>query len=135
MNLRPILACVGMLAMLSACETFENIKDSMGMGGNEKYVVYFKSNSTRLTEKSEGTLFDAMQAIREKKIEKVRIVAYTDSKGNRKYNQQLSMKRAKSIRKRLKKAGAKTIEVAGGGMAKATETGAQARRAEIFFVQ
>ena len=103
------------------------------MGESDKYVVYFKSNSTNLTEESEGTLFDVMQAIRSEKVKKIRIVAYTDSKGNARYNQQLSMRRANSVKNRLEKSGAKSIDIAGAGMAKVGEVAHKARRAEIFF--
>ena len=74
-----------------------------------------------------------MQAIRSEKVKKVRIVADTDSKGNARYNQQLSMRRADSVKQRLNKSGAKSIDVAGAGMAKVDEASHTARRAEIFF--
>jgi outer membrane protein OmpA-like peptidoglycan-associated protein len=102
---------------------------------DKKYVVYFQSNSTALTESSEGTLYDVMQKIRQDKVEKVRVVAYTDSKGSPKYNQQLSMRRAESIKKRLSTSGADAIDVAGAGETAGADSvsGEKARRAEIFL--
>lgn len=137
MRFKFILASLGMLFALGACESMSEfggkMKSMAGIGDSEKYVVYFKSNSTTLTEDSEGTLFDVMQAIRSEKVKKVRIVAYTDSKGNARYNQQLSMRRANSVKHRLEKSGAKSIDIAGAGMAKVGEAPHKARRAEIFF--
>jgi outer membrane protein OmpA-like peptidoglycan-associated protein len=141
MKLKSIIACLGMLGILAACDTMSEyggkMKEMVKWDGNDKYVVYFKSNSTALTNNSESTLTEAMQAIREDKVQKVRIVAYTDSKGSLRYNQQLSMRRAESIKKRLENAGAGSIEVAGAGEASGgnAETGEKARRAEIQLVK
>ena len=137
MRLKSILASLVMVFALGACESMSEfggkMKSMAGMDDSNKYVVYFKSNSTNLTEESEGTLFDVMQAIRAEKVKKVRIVAYTDNKGNARYNQQLSMRRANSVKDRLESSGAKSIDIAGAGMAKPNEAPHKARRAEIFF--
>ncbi len=137
MRLKFIIASLGLLFALGACESMSEfggkMKSMAGMDDSNKYVVYFKSNSTNLTEESEGTLFDVMQAIRAEKVKKVRIVAYTDSKGNPRYNQQLSMRRANSVKDRLESSGVKSIDIAGAGIAKSHEVPQKARRAEIFF--
>ena len=154
MNCKAIIAATGMLALLGACDTMSewgnNVSDSMSeFGGKvksaftgdeaqqDKYVVYFKSNSTSLTKSSEDTLNKAMGAIQEDKIGKARVVAYTDSRGSLKYNQQLSMRRAESIKQKLSKAGVGSVEVAGAGEAPAADnaSGEQARRAEIYLMR
>jgi outer membrane protein OmpA-like peptidoglycan-associated protein len=154
MNFKAIVAATGMLALLGACDTMSewgnNVSDSMSeLGGTvksaftsdnakqDKYVVYFKSNSTSLTESSEDTLLKAMSAIKEDKVGKARVVAYTDSRGSLKYNQQLSMRRAESIKQKLSQGGVDSVEVAGAGKAPAGEaaSGEQARRAEIYLIK
>ena len=87
MNCKAIIAATGMLALLGACDTMSewgnNVSDSMSeFGGKvksaftgdeaqqDKYVVYFKSNSTSLTKSSEDTLNKAMGAIQEDKVPK-----------------------------------------------------------------
>ena len=154
MNFKTILAATSMLALLGACDTMSewgnNVSDSMSeFGGKvktaftadeakqDKYVVYFKSNSTKLTESSEDTLTKAMSAIKEDKVAKARVVAYTDSRGSLKYNQQLSMRRAESIKQKLSAGGVDSVEVAGAGKVPADEaaSGEQARRAEIYLMK
>lgn len=154
MNCKAIIAATGMLALLGACDTMSqwgnNVSDSMSEFGGKvksaftgdeaeqgKYVVYFKSNSTSLTKPSEETLNKAMDAIKEDKVGKARVVAYTDSRGSLKYNQQLSMRRAESIKQKLSTAGVGSVEVAGAGEAPATDnaSGEKARRAEIYLMK
>jgi OOP family OmpA-OmpF porin len=102
-----------------------------------KYVVYFKSNSTTLTQGSEGTLSDAMKAIQDEKVAKARVVAYTDNRGSMRYNQQLSMRRAESIKQKLSGAGLSDVEVAGAGEVAGGDggSGESARRAEIYLIK
>lgn len=139
MKVRMILFSIATLTLLGACQTMSEYGDKMkgwvALEEDKKYVVYFRSNSTALTESSEGTLYDVMQQIRQDKVENVRVVAYTDSKGSPKYNQQLSMRRAESIKKRLSTSGADAIEVAGAGETDdaSSVSGEKARRAEIFL--
>ena len=141
MKLKTIIACLGMLGILAACDTMSEygskMKEMVRWDGDDKYVVYFKSNSTALTANSENTLTEAMDAIRKDKVQKVRIVAYTDNKGSLRYNQQLSMRRAESIKKRLAGSGAGNIEVSGAGEVPSDDgaSGEKARRAEILLVK
>ena len=141
MKLKTIIACLGMLGLLAACDTMSEygnkMKEMVTWEGDDKYVVYFRSNSTALTANSENTLTEAMDAIRKDKVQKVRIVAYTDNKGSVRYNQQLSMRRAESIKKRLANTGADNIEVSGAGEISGSDapTGEKARRAEIMLVK
>jgi outer membrane protein OmpA-like peptidoglycan-associated protein len=155
MRIKTLAAAAAMLALLGACDTMSEfggkVSDSMSEFGttvkgaftsepaadNKKYVVYFKSNSTALTETSEDTLSQALGAVQQDKVGKARVVAYTDSRGSPKYNQQLSMRRAESIRQKLSGAGVSSVEVAGAGEAPdgATATGDSARRAEIYLIK
>ena len=141
MKLKTIIACLGMFGLLAACDTMSEygnkMKEMVTWEGDDKYVVYFRSNSTALTANSENTLTEAMEAIRKDKVQKVRIVAYTDNKGSVRYNQQLSMRRAESIKKRLANTGADNIEVSGAGETSGNDapTGEKARRAEIMLVK
>ena len=143
-----------MLALLGACDTMSEYGNKMSESMSEfgssvknaftsdeaegtKYVVYFKSNSTDLTSGSEDTLSDAMKAIRDQKVGKARVVAYTDSRGSPRYNQQLSERRAESIKQKLSSAGLGAVEVAGAGEVKGAgeASGESARRAEIYLIK
>lgn len=154
MKINAIVASVGILALLGACDTMSEygskMSDTMSDWGSSvksafssdetqdgKYVVYFKSNSTDLTQDSESTLSNAMKTIQDKKVEKARVVAYTDNRGSLKYNQQLSMRRAESIKQKLSSAGISSVEVSGAGETKdgSDASGASARRAEIYLIQ
>jgi outer membrane protein OmpA-like peptidoglycan-associated protein len=154
MKIKTLAAAAAMLALLGACDTMSEVGgkvlNSMSEFGTtvksaftsdqpagQKYVVYFKSNSTTLTESSESTLSQALSAIQQDKVGKARVVAYTDSRGSPKYNQQLSMRRAESIKQKLSGAGVGSVEVAGAGEVPATEaaSGEIARRAEIYLIK
>jgi OmpA-OmpF porin, OOP family len=154
MKIKAIVASVGMLALLGACDTMSEyghkMSDSMSELGSSvksafvsddgegtKYVVYFKSNSTDLTQGSQEAMSDAMKTVQEGKVGKARIVAYTDNRGSLKYNQQLSMRRAESIKQKLSSAGLSSVEVSGAGEVKSGSdaTGESARRAEIYLIK
>ena len=154
MKIKAIVASMGMLALLGACDTMSEyghkMSESMSDFGSSvksafvsddgegtKYVVYFKSNSTDLTQGSEDALTDAVKSIQEGKVEKARVVAYTDSRGSPKYNQQLSMRRAESIKQKLSSAGLSSVEVSGAGeiQGESTASGESARRAEIYLIK
>jgi outer membrane protein OmpA-like peptidoglycan-associated protein len=154
MKIKTLVAATGMLALLGACDTMSEwggaVSDSMSeFGGKvkntfasseaeqQKYVVYFKSNSTSLTESSESTLAKALSAVQDDKMGKARVVAYTDSRGSLKHNQQLSMRRAESIKQKLSTAGVGSVEVAGAGEVPDSEAaaGESARRAEIYLMK
>ena len=154
MNFKAITAAFGMLALLGACDTMSEyggkMSDSMAEFGSSvksaftsdeavenKYVVYFKSNSTNLTDGSQSTLADVLNAARNEKVAKARVVAFTDSRGSLRYNQQLSMRRAESIKQKLSSAGVNSVEVSGAGEAAAASggDGQSARRAEIYLIK
>jgi OOP family OmpA-OmpF porin len=102
-----------------------------------KYVVYFESNSTNLTDGSQSTLADVLNAARNEKVAKARVIAFTDSRGSLRYNQQLSMRRAESIKQKLSSAGIGSVEVSGAGETAAGSggDGQSARRAEIYLIK
>ncbi|MEM9683780.1 MAG: OmpA family protein [Pseudomonadota bacterium] len=154
MNIKLLVASVGMLAMLGACDTMSEYGNKMSESVSEfgttvksaftseeqdgsKYVVYFQSNSTDLTQSSQNTLSDALSAARSDNVEKARVIAYTDNRGSARYNQQLSMRRAESIKQKLSGAGIGSVEVAGAGEVKsgADASGESARRAEIYLIK
>lgn len=154
MKLKAIVASAAMLALLGACDTMSEYGGKMSetmseMGSSvksaftsdeaegAKYVVYFQSNSTNLTDGSQSTLSDALSAIQKEKVAKARVVAYTDSRGSLRYNQQLSMRRAESIKQKLSTAGVASVEVAGAGEVQSASdgNGESARRAEIYLIK
>lgn len=154
MNFKAIIAALGMLALLGACDTMSEyggkMSDSMAELGSSvksaftsdeamenKYVVYFKSNSTSLTDGSQSTLADVLHAARNEKVAKARVIAFTDSRGSPRYNQQLSMRRAESIKQKLSSAGVGSVEVSGAGemAAGSSGDGQSARRAEIYLIK
>jgi outer membrane protein OmpA-like peptidoglycan-associated protein len=154
MNLKAIVAAFGMLALLGACDTMSEyggkMSDSMAELGSSvksvftsddgegvKYVVYFKSDSTSLTDGSQRTLADALNAARSEEVAKARVIAFTDSRGSLRYNQQLSMRRAESIKQKLSSAGIGSVEVSGAGEMDSASggDGQSARRAEIYLIK
>ena len=101
------------------------------------FTVYFKLNSTELTEKSQGDLFDIMQKVRVYKPKTVEIVAHTDLSGSPAGNLKMSQERADDLAKKMKSAGAKNVVAKGVGSADPvvdTKAANQAnRRALILF--
>ncbi len=61
------------------------------------FILYFKHNSTVLTEESLAMVPDVMRTIRERAPVDISVVGHTDTIGDRPYNYQLSLKRAKAI--------------------------------------
>lgn len=79
------------------------------------FTVYFKFDSTDLTDASNGAMFDIMQKIRSHKPKAVRVVAHSDLAGDSKYNKALSEMRAFALQKLLNGAGAKKVNVVAKG--------------------
>jgi len=69
------------------------------------FILYFYSESTELTPKSLKMLPQILNSITEKKSENVSVVGHTDTAGDRKYNLQLSRKRALIVSRLLIKKG------------------------------
>jgi outer membrane protein OmpA-like peptidoglycan-associated protein len=61
------------------------------------FILYFKHDSTELTEKSLAMMQDVMRTIRERAPVDISVVGHTDTVGDRPYNYRLSLKRAKAI--------------------------------------
>ena len=61
------------------------------------FILYFKHDSTELTEKSLAMVQDVMRTIRIRAPVDISVVGHTDTVGDRPYNFQLSLKRAKAI--------------------------------------
>lgn len=140
-KLKLLVVGIAMATLLGACSgTGEGTGSESASASSAaaqvetKYVVYFRRKSTKLTNVSEGVLYDAMQAIRLKKAKNVHIVAYSVTQRSKRRSQKLAMKRLGKLKKRLEKAGAKNVQVTDGGMLKAKEVGgaSKARKAEII---
>lgn len=100
----------------------EEIKKS----GTKPYVIYFDTNSAKLTNKSLETLknFILPDAI-DKNAKRIVIEAHCDERGTEKYNQKLSVKRANAVRNHLVKNGIsdKKIKAIGYGETKPVALG------------
>jgi outer membrane protein OmpA-like peptidoglycan-associated protein len=69
------------------------------------YILYFNSESTRLTVASKKTIPDILAAIEDRESLNISVVGHTDTAGDEEYNRQLSLKRARSVRTLLIKRG------------------------------
>jgi len=79
------------------------------------YRVYFKNNSTELTESSKAILQEALQTIRERFPCSVDIIGHTDTVGSFKINQKISLERAKSIESIIKEQKIKVVTLVAKG--------------------
>lgn len=121
-----ILACALAVGALGACASMESStgkSDTMAKkadapkkkkkkkkpASGSPFTVYFKQNSSEMTEKSQGAMFDIMQKVRSYKPKSVHIVTHTDLTGSAEANKKMSEKRAANIAAKMKGAGAKTI--------------------------
>lgn len=129
--LLPLLAALS-LVLVGACSTPEETTQTTASTGAAKpapmkkkkkklpasgspFTVYFKYDSTDLTEPSQGTIFDILQKVRIYKPKLVDIVAHADKPGTDEYNMNLSQERADALAKMFKGAGAKKIRALGVG--------------------
>jgi len=62
------------------------------------YIVYFKLNSTELTDKSKIVLEEALKTIKERSPCVVDIIGHTDTIGSNKINAKISLKRAHIVK-------------------------------------
>lgn len=122
-----ILACALAVGALGACASMESSsgksetmakkadapkkkkKKKKKPASGSPFTVYFKQNSSELTEKSQGAMFDIMQKVRSHKPKSVHIVAHTDLTGSAAANKKMSEKRAANLAKKMKGAGAKVV--------------------------
>ena len=119
-----VLASVLALGFLGACASMDEgmeakkpaakpaapAKKKLPPSGSP-FTVYFKNNSTDLTEKSHGDLFDILQKVGPYKPKEVVINVYSDLTGSPDYNKKLAEKRGKFLQSEIKDAGAKKITV------------------------
>ena len=74
----------------------------------EQFVVYFRTNSWRLTNESRKTIQKAASFILERSATRVQIVGHTDQLGNPEYNLKLSRRRTETVLSELQKKGIST---------------------------
>jgi len=81
------------------------------------FRLYFESDTDTLTPDSETKYKSVFEDIRQRKVYEVEVVGHTDTAGDLKYNQTLSLARANFIREKLVQDGLdrKSISVAGRG--------------------
>jgi len=125
--LLPLIAALG-LVFVGACSTSEEAAQTTASTGAAKpapakkevkkkklppsgspFTVYFKFDSTDMTEESHGAIFDILQKVGTYKPKAVEIIAHTDKPGTDEYNMKLSQKRADALADMVKGAGAKTV--------------------------
>ncbi len=83
----------------------------------KRFTLYFISDSDRLTPASAQEYQAVFQDIKRRPVYQVEVIGHTDTYASKEYNQQLSLKRAESIRDRLVREGLNpnSITVAGRG--------------------
>lgn len=109
--------------------------------GAPSYLVFFDFDRATLTPAAQETIREAAAALREGRVDQIRIVGHTDTVGPPDYNQRLSQARAEAVQAALRGEGIATdrIETTGTGenqLLVATNDGvreAANRRAEIAF--
>lgn len=81
------------------------------------FILYFKFDKDQLTPESVPQYQKVFEDIKARPVYEVEVIGYTDTMGNRKYNQDLSLNRASAIGKRLIHDGLnpKSISFAGRG--------------------
>ncbi|MCK5100943.1 MAG: OmpA family protein [Desulfobacteraceae bacterium] len=67
------------------------------------FTLYFKHNSTNLTKESRELILKILKVAKEREPSEISVIGHTDSKGSPEYNKKLSLERAKSVEKILKK--------------------------------
>ena len=103
------------------------------------FRLYFLKDSDVLTSASQQQYKDVFEDIKRRPVYQVEVIGYTDTLGQQPYNQQLSLKRAATLREQLVRDGLKpdSIAIAGRGeLDPAVPTGPQVaeprnRRVEI----
>jgi outer membrane protein OmpA-like peptidoglycan-associated protein len=105
------------------------------------YIVYFKPNSTELTEASKVTLNKALKSIKSRSPCTVDIIGHTDTVGSSAMNTKVSLKRAKSIELLVKQSKIKILALVAKGYGeedllvktKNNKAEAKNRNVEIFI--
>ena len=105
------------------------------------YIVYFKPNSTELTETSKLTFEKALKSIQLRSPCMVDIIGHTDTTGSSALNAKVSLKRAKSIEELVQKSKIKILSLVSKGygeedllvQTKNNKAEAKNRNVEIFI--
>ena len=105
------------------------------------YIVYFKPNSTDLTEASKSIFKEALKSIELRSPCMVDIIGHTDTVGSNLLNTKVSLKRAKSIELLVQKSKIKVLSLVAKGYGeedllvhtKNNKAEAQNRNVEIFI--
>ena len=79
------------------------------------YIVYFKPNSTELTEASKKTLNEALKTIQERSPCMVDIIGHTDTVGSNQANAKVSLKRANYVKSIIEKRKTKILSLVAKG--------------------
>lgn len=75
---------------------------------SEKFIIYFKNNTSEMTTESQTSFFKILDAITKRKAISIKISGHADSTGSDKLNNKLSCARAGSIKDLLVKHGINT---------------------------
>jgi outer membrane protein OmpA-like peptidoglycan-associated protein len=70
-----------------------------------RFILNFLSDSSKLTNESKKLFPDIMQSWRDRNSTDVSVIGHTDTMGEKQYNYDLSVRRAKKVRDLLVKAG------------------------------
>ena len=70
-----------------------------------RFILHFHSDSSKLTNESKTLIPDIMQSWRDRNSNDVSVIGHTDTVGEKQYNYDLSVRRAKKVRDLLVKAG------------------------------
>jgi len=79
------------------------------------YIVFFKKNSTELTEASKKTLNEALKTIQERSPCVVDVIGHTDTVGSNQANTKVSLKRARYVKSMIEKRKAKIVSLVAKG--------------------
>ena len=74
------------------------------------YTLYFITDSAVLTGESKGLIPEVLAAAKEREPSEISIIGHTDTQGSKKYNIDLSLKRAETVEELLLKSGANLKE-------------------------
>lgn len=67
----------------------------------EKFIIFFKNNSSEMTAESQASFFKILDGINKRKAISIKISGHTDSTGTNEFNLKLSSDRARTIKKLL----------------------------------
>lgn len=70
-----------------------------------RFILHFYSDSAKLTDESKKLIPDVIQSWRDRNSTDVSVIGHTDTVGEKQYNYDLSVRRAKKVRDLLVKAG------------------------------